>query len=155
MWYSPDQRFRIILVRRPSNGEIVAAKIVDSDHHMDAESLEEAMGAETMKLSEQFGTGFEVFEASCAGPRALLGEWWRGRPRLRFLIVRRKTGKKEMPVRKFMDAGKYRSEGQFDQAVGDEKSRLLDQYTPLEWDVMEIEAASMEDFRRKFPDLAR
>ena len=155
MWFTPESRFRILIVRRPVNGDIAAARVFDAERHPSSEEFEEEIGAETVRLAQQFGTGFEILEATAGGPRPLLGEWWRGHPRLRFLVVRRKAGKKEMPVRKFLDAGKYRSEEQFDKAVSEEKDRLLDKYSPLEWDVMEIEAASMDDFKSKFPDLAR
>jgi hypothetical protein len=155
MWFTPENRFRILIVRRPSDGAVLATSLLDSEKFADAEALEIALGKETVRLFEQHGQNLEVFEAASGGPRALLGEWWRGRPKLRFIIVRRKTGKRELPVRKFMDAAKYRNDEQFDKAVGDEKTRLGEKYPAAEWDVLEIAAGSMAEFKEKNPELAK
>lgn len=155
MWYTVETRFRFLIVRRPSDGGIVATSVLDSEKFAAAEALEDALGKESVRLFEQHGQSLEVFEACSGGPRPLLGEWWRGRPKLRFIIVRRKTGKRDMPVRKFMDAAKYRNDGQFDKAVGDEKSKLAEKYAAAEWDVLEIAAVSMSEFKEKNPELAK
>lgn len=155
MWHTPETRFRMLAVRRPSDGAVVGTTLLDAEKFPSAEALEEALGRETVRLFEQHGTGLEVFEASCGGPRALLGEWWRGRPKLRFIIVRRKAGKRDMPVRKFMDAAKYRNGEQFDKAVSDEKAKLGEKYAAAEWDVLEVAAQSMAEFKEKNPELAK
>lgn len=155
MWFTPETRFRFLLARRPSDGVVVATSLLDSEKFAGAEAMDEALGKETVRLFEQHGQGLEVFEGACAGPRALLGEWWRGRPKLRFIIVRRKAGKREMPVRKFMDAAKFRNLEQFDKAVNDEKARLVEKYPAADWDVLEVAAASMAEFKDKNPELAK
>ncbi len=155
MWYTPENRFRLLCVRRPADGSVLATSLLDSEKFASVEALEVAVGKETVRLFDELGQNLEIFEAPCPGPRALLGEWWRGRPKLRFIIVRRKAGKKDMPVRKFMDAAKYRNDEQFDKAVGDEKVKLSEKYPAAEWDVMEIAAQSMAEFKDKNPELAK
>lgn len=155
MWYTPENRFRLLCVRRPADGVVLATSLLDSEKFASVEALEEAIGKETVRLFEQHGQNLEIFEAPCGGPRALLGEWWRGRPKLRFIIVRRKAGKRDMPVRKFMDAAKYRNDEQFDKAVGDEKVKLSEKYPAAEWDLLEIAAQSMAEFKEKNPELAK
>jgi hypothetical protein len=156
MWYTPDSRFRFLVVRRASDGELVSTHVLDCDRLASAEALELETGKVTVRLFEKFGQGHEIFECAAAGPRPLLGEWWRGRPKLRFLIVRKKQGKlKDMPVRKFMDAAKYRNEEHFDKAVSEEKTRLGGKYPPAEYELMEIEASTLADFKDRYPDLAK
>ncbi|NUN49723.1 MAG: hypothetical protein HUU15_12925 [Candidatus Brocadiae bacterium] len=155
MWFSPEARFRVLLARRASDGEIVATRLLDSEKYDKAEALEEAVGRETVALAGTLGSGHELFESPCPGPRPLLAEWWRGQAKLRFILVRRKTGKKDMPVRKFMDAAKYRNQAAFDKAVNDEKAKLGGTYPAGEWDVLEIGAESLADFKARHPDLAK
>ncbi|MCE9582892.1 MAG: hypothetical protein K8T20_10390 [Planctomycetes bacterium] len=155
MWYTPETRFRVLIVRRPADGAVVATSLLDAEKFAAADALEDAVGKETVRLFEQHGQNLEVFESSCGGPRPLLGEWWRGRPKLRFLIVRRKAGKHDMPVRKFMDAAKYRNDEQFGKAVSEEKARLAEKYPVAEWDVLEVAALSMAEFKEKNPELAK
>lgn len=155
MWYTPEARFRFLLVRRPADGVIVATSVLDAEKFADAPALDDALGKETVRLFEQHGQNLEVFEASCGGPRPLLGEWWRGRPKLRFIIVRRKTGKHDMPVRKFMDAAKFRNDELFGKAVSEEKARLAEKYPAAEWDVLEVAAGTMAEFKEKNPELAK
>jgi len=155
MWFTPENRFRFLVVRRPADGAIVATSVLDSEKFTASEALEDALGKETVSLFEKHGQSLEVFEACSGGPRPLLGEWWRGHPKLRFIIVRRKSGKREMPVRKFMDSAKYRNDAQFDQAVSDEKSKLGEKYPAAEWDLLEIAAVSMTEFKEKNPELAK
>ena len=62
MWYSPEIRFRILIVRRPADGAVVGTSMLDAEKFPDAAALEDALGQETVRLHEQHGQGLEVFK---------------------------------------------------------------------------------------------
>ena len=69
MWYTPENRFRFLIVRRASDAAVVATVVLDAEKFESADALEAALGRETVRLFNENGPNLEVFEPALAKVR--------------------------------------------------------------------------------------